>query len=131
MREIVFRGQRIDNGKWVYGHYNCNPFMKRAEIFSCDSVMMYVHEVKPETVGQFTGLHDKEGKPIYEGDLLRSEANSSRGIWVCYWNGKEGEFTVSQFPIPAKYASKFKTNGLGKRYVIGNIHDEHAHLLEV
>lgn len=70
MREILFRGKREDNGEWVYwnvyGEYT-EPFL--------DNFSMHSHvneiEVDPATVGQYTGLTDKNGKRIFEGDIVK------------------------------------------------------------
>ena len=72
MREILFRGKRLDNGKWVDGNLFVSDTDGRTYILIGSRIVTIEWEVDPSTIGQYTGLTDKNGKQIFEGDIVEA-----------------------------------------------------------
>lgn len=120
-REIKFRGKCTDNGEWVagsllqddYGNCMIVGFIDHHEIW---------YSVSPETVGQFTGLRDRNGEDIYEGDILHI-GSSKKGKPVAYSN----EYAAFGIQYPDRdffpFAHDLQDISETCYEVIGNIHD--------
>ena len=95
MREILFRGKRTDNGEWVYGDLIQNvDCLKIREQEKSIKKIAKSYEVDPETVGQCTGLCDKNGKKIFEGDIVRltDEHNEMEWTAVVAFGNPNGDY---------------------------------------
>lgn len=125
MRTIKFRGKDIKTGEWLYGHFfqRLGYYPAIVEPRPRDGKIMYCEiAVEDNTVGQFTGLTDKNGKEIYEGDIVQSKLKRSRKydeiLQICFANseycGKDKDGSSTSLSLLEEYHTL---------EVIGNIHD--------
>lgn len=127
MREILFRGKREDNGEWVYGYLVKLP----SAIMIGDYTrpwFIYVppkdpednggyYRVIPDTVGQFTGLTDKNGTKIFEGDICWIDKEDGR--YEIIWDNQNAWFALVSYEL----YFDFDSFCLNEIRVIGNIYD--------
>ena len=104
MREILFKAKRMDNGEWVEGQYVYfeNPKTESGEPvkhFIGNGTTIFTDEIDLSTLCQYTGLKDKNGKRIWENDLVKSTASDSEHDWklwkVVFMDGSYVIFPIS------------------------------------
>lgn len=142
MRKTKFRGRCPDNGAWICGdllhiaggcliYFGNETNTEEPDIDETNPIAVELYRdetavVEPATVGQFTGLHDKDGEEIFEGDILRMRVNNLVKICSVAWNEKVSAWCIA---IAGPYYS-LGTHSLGNWMaegaefeIVGNIHD--------
>ena len=130
IREVIFRGKRMDNGEWIEGSLLGIDWCDKPSTYSIapNTPVSVFYSVIPETVGQYTGLTDKNGVRIFEGDIVRYGNNTNRAdneeIYevVFETRGGSGYFGIRISETETwQFCLEVPTNLME---VIGNIYDD-------
>lgn len=137
MREILFKAKRKDNGEWVEGYYRADTDLDIHFICGWNYYLSenglerepFEYEIDPDTLCQYTGLTDKNGKKIWENDICEMVYNGVVYVYVVVWDKTELDFKGTNGK--ENYGRNFEYLGCCEEIeVIGNIFDN-PELLEV
>lgn len=126
----IFRGKRKDNGEWIEGNLVYSQTTTRGIITEIYTLEM-TYEVIPETVGQCTGSKDKNGKLIFEGDLLRfTNSDNEQSIYKVFYDDAYAGYRIQEIGLSGLDEMSNWEDSREYFEVIGNIHDDNPGLLE-
>lgn len=136
MREVLFTGKRVDNGEWAFGNFiedkwgddNGNTVYAILQDRVAPEIAALWTPVKviPETVGEYTGLKDKNGKKIFEGYVVTYIGE----VCVVEWDDETAKFVLKNENLLCDFEEVWCNRFKSKIEVIGNVHDN-PELLEV
>jgi len=126
VREILFRGKRLDNGEWAQGFF-FQTWEQAFILWGTTNGIQNMIAVDPSTIGQYTGLTDKNGKKIFGGDRVKQFFGATESDYtdgVVYWINHDQAFCVCRCGEPNAHYGDLGNYNDGKCLeVVGTIHD--------